>query len=86
MSTTIIYTIDSLPRKFIEIIFFLNKWNFSDTTTPSTFVEDVCQNQTQSPLGEIEDRINVVVPYLVILGTCCSSFPDWIKKCMFYNL
>jgi hypothetical protein len=37
-------------------------------TTPSTFIENVCENITQSPLIEIEDRINVVVPYLVILG------------------
>jgi hypothetical protein len=33
-----------------------------------TFVADVCENQTQSYLDKIEDRINVVVPYLVILG------------------
>ncbi|CAF3397884.1 unnamed protein product [Rotaria socialis] len=39
------------------------------TTTLSTFAANRCENQTQSPLDEIQDRINVVVPYLVILGT-----------------
>ncbi|CAF2043764.1 unnamed protein product [Rotaria magnacalcarata] len=38
------------------------------TTTLSTFVVKLCENQTESPLDEIQDRINVVVPYLVILG------------------
>ncbi len=38
------------------------------TTTLSPFLADNCENQTQTPLDEIEDRINVVVPYLVVLG------------------
>ncbi|CAF0748702.1 unnamed protein product [Adineta steineri] len=36
--------------------------------TLSTLAESFCENQTQSPLDKLDDRINVVVPYLVILG------------------
>ncbi|CAF1300985.1 unnamed protein product [Rotaria sp. Silwood1] len=43
------------------------------TTTLSAYVENVCENQTQSALDEIEDRINVVVPYLVVLGIIGNS-------------
>jgi hypothetical protein len=44
------------------------------STTLSPFNTNTCENQTQSPLDEIEERINVVVPYLVILGTSVISF------------
>jgi hypothetical protein len=37
------------------------------TTLPPNFA-NVCQNQTLSSSDEIENRINVVVPYLVVLG------------------
>ena len=39
------------------------------TTTISPVIANVCQNQTLSSSEEIENRINVVVPYLVVLGT-----------------
>ncbi|CAF1303901.1 unnamed protein product [Adineta ricciae] len=35
---------------------------------PTTFPTNVCENQTESSPETIEDRINVVVPYLVVLG------------------
>lgn len=35
----------------------------------SSYSSNICENQTQSSFDEIEDRINVVVPYLVVLGT-----------------
>ncbi|CAF1045834.1 unnamed protein product [Adineta ricciae] len=38
------------------------------TTTISPILVNVCQNQTLSSSEEIENRINVVVPYLVVLG------------------
>jgi hypothetical protein len=38
------------------------------TTTLSPFIENDCENQTQSSLHEIEDQINIVVPYLVVFG------------------
>lgn len=38
------------------------------STTFSPSIENVCKNLTQTPLDAIEDRINVVVPYLVVLG------------------
>jgi hypothetical protein len=38
------------------------------TTTLSPIIANICRNQTISSSDEIENRINVVVPYLVILG------------------
>lgn len=38
------------------------------TTTLLPFNSNLCENLTQTRLDEIEDRINVVVPYLVVLG------------------
>lgn len=48
-------------------LFLDTQIDFSTTPLP-TFGVYVCENQTQTPLDEIQDRINVVVPYLVILG------------------
>jgi hypothetical protein len=60
----------SLIFFYLFILFFLDLDSEIDflTTTMSTFVANDCENQTQSYLVNIEDRINVVVPYLVILG------------------
>lgn len=43
------------------------------TSTISPSIVNVCQNQTLSPAEEIENRINVVVPYLVVLGKLSST-------------
>ena len=37
-------------------------------TTLIPIIANICQNQSVSSSDEIENRINVVVPYLVILG------------------
>jgi len=73
-TTTTIDKIDDYQCKFNKIFNNNKKYLYIDTqfdlitTTLSPFIANVCENQTQSPQDEIEDRINVVVPYLVILG------------------
>jgi len=75
MTTSIINEVDDESCKFNKKILF-NKSFFLYldtqfdliTTTLLPFIENACENQTQTPLDEIQDRINVVVPYLVILG------------------
>ncbi|UJR30272.1 hypothetical protein I4U23_017810 [Adineta vaga] len=58
MSTPAIYRIDN--NTYTEINWF--------NTTISPINANFCQNQTLSFSEEIENRINVVVPYLVVLG------------------
>jgi hypothetical protein len=59
-------------KSFFENIYFLLFYLDTDfdliTTTISPIISNVCQNQTISFSDEIENRINVVVPYLVLLG------------------
>lgn len=43
--------------------------NLEIAMSVSSYSSNICENQTQSSFDEIEDRINVVVPYLVVLGT-----------------
>jgi hypothetical protein len=81
MLTTTTYRIDDIQCRLSLIFNYLNKniiyskiFIYLDTefdlitTTISTIIANVCQNQTISPSDRIENRINVVVPYLVILG------------------
>ena len=43
------------------------------TTTILPMIGNICQNQTTSSSDDIENRINVVVPYLVVLGKYPSN-------------
>jgi hypothetical protein len=51
-----------------EILIYLDAEIDLITTTLSPIIANICQNQTTSSSDEIENRINVVVPYLVVLG------------------
>lgn len=79
MSTTINHQIDDQKCKLMEIRIGTKQSgsnldnNYSDFI--STLSPFLCENQTQTPLDEIEDRINVVVPYLVIIGRLIQPYP-----------
>ncbi len=53
---------------YFRILFYLDTEYDLITTTISPLIANVCENQTISSSDEIENRINVVVPYLVVLG------------------
>ncbi|CAF0852864.1 unnamed protein product [Adineta steineri] len=64
MSTPPTYKYDSTPYTQIDLV----------TTTLSPIIANICRNQTLSLSDEIENRINVVVPYLVVLGIIGNGF------------